>query len=488
MSAGRSFWISLGGNLLGLLLFALLTPVYLRAIGPERYGIVAVILSLSMYISTFNFGMGPALTYHIAGTLNGKIAAQSDAYWSAMALSAPLGLIASVLIFGLLPIGLANVMHLSASARIELRGAITPLVGIGLCTILTANIRGTWNGRRAFLTLAGFSSIETAFTILLPVVTALYVSNEISALLYATFAARISLLAGGMALCSARMFNYRLPRVSLTQLRLMTRYGSWVTLGTFVETIVSSADRLILGTLGGAVQIPVYSIPLSITSRAMIIPLNLLSTMFPNMVGADEDAGKALLSKITRFILLLTPGYVVVIALASPLLRYWISVDFSEQASLCMEFLAAALWIEGVSAIYFYQLNARGDARANFLIALGIVLPYLGMLALGTWLAGASGVAAAYLARNILILLARLWLAKIRGADLRIVAANAMPVAAALLFAAHGWAAFTTPSIVLGVAVMVLSIGVSLWTRPDELSQIASRIWTGRSRIVGKTR
>ena len=50
MSTGRNFAVNLGGNLLGLVLFAALTPVYLHAIGPERYGVVAVILSLSTYV------------------------------------------------------------------------------------------------------------------------------------------------------------------------------------------------------------------------------------------------------------------------------------------------------------------------------------------------------------------------------------------------------------------------------------------------------
>ena len=36
MSTGRNFAVNLGGNLLGLVLFAALTPVYLHAIGPER--------------------------------------------------------------------------------------------------------------------------------------------------------------------------------------------------------------------------------------------------------------------------------------------------------------------------------------------------------------------------------------------------------------------------------------------------------------------
>ena len=149
MSTGRNFAINLGGNLLGLGLFAALTPVYLHAIGPERYGVVAVILSLSTYVATFNFGMGPALAYFVSGELKDDVAAQSEAYWSAMALSMPIGLIASVLIFGLLPLGLAELMHLSPNIRHELRGAVPPLIGIGLSIVLVSNARGVWNGRQA---------------------------------------------------------------------------------------------------------------------------------------------------------------------------------------------------------------------------------------------------------------------------------------------------------------------------------------------------
>ncbi|WP_404371383.1 oligosaccharide flippase family protein [Sphingomonas sp. MMS24-J45] len=480
MSTGRNFAVNLGGNLLGLVLFAALTPVYLHAIGPERYGVVAVILSLSTYVATFNFGMGPALTYFVSGELRDDVAAQSEAYWSAMALSAPIGLIASIIIFGLLPLGLAELMHLSPAIRVEMRGAVVPLIGIGLCIVLASNARGVWNGRHAFLTLAVFSSLDTVLTILLPVLAAIFVSNEISALLYATLAARAVILLSAMAISSLRMFEHRLPRVSLRRVRMMLGYGGWVSLGTLVETIVSSADRLVLGTVSGASQIALYNIPLSVTSRSMTIPLSLLSVIFPKLVGADGERERVLLSKTIRFVLLLTPGYVLVAAVSAPLLRYWISPSFADSATWSLQILTLALWIEAISAIYFFLLNARGNARANFLIVLMVSAPYIAMLAVGAWLFGAAGVATAYLLKNILLFTGRGTFAQIRRDDLRAITINVAPLLLCVLVAPHGWGGITAFSVAVAVIAALLSLIACLWTRPHDLKDMALGMIPGR--------
>ena len=480
MSTGRNFAINLGGNLLGLGLFAALTPVYLHAIGPERYGVVAVILSLSTYVATFNFGMGPALAYFVSGELKDDVAAQSEAYWSAMALSMPIGLIASVLIFGLLPLGLAELMHISPNIRHELRGAVLPLVGIGLSIVLVSNARGVWNGRQAFLTLAIFSSFDTVLTVLLPVLTALFVSNEISALLYATFAARVTILLAAMSICSWRMFQRHLPRVSLRRIRTMLGYGGWVSLGTLVETIVSSADRLILGVVSGAAQIALYSIPLSVTSRSMTIPLSLLAVIFPKLVGLEPEREQALLSKTIRFILLLTPGYILVAAISAPVLRYWISAEFANKATWSLQILAAALWIEAISAIFFFQLNARGNARANFLIVLVISGPYIAMLLAGAWLFGATGVACAYFSKNLMLLVGRGAVARIARGDLRAIGINLIPLLLSVLLAPHDWAGVTMLPIAGAVMALLLSLAACLWTRPHDLKGMTMAMLPGR--------
>ena len=481
MSAGRNFLTNLGGNLVGLALFAALTPVYLNAIGPERYGVVALILSLSMYVATFNFGLGPALTYQIAGVLKDDVRAQSEAYWSAMALSTPVGLIASLLIFGALPVGLADLMHLTAAVRHELRGAFLPLVGIGLCTILSSNVRGVWTGRQAFLTLAVFTSLDTILTILVPVLTALYISSEIGALLYATLFTRLVLLFGSMAQCSATVLGGNWPRVSRSRIRIMMGYGGWVTMATLVETVLSSADRLILGTIVGARTIPIYSIPLSVTSRAMILPMSLLTAVFPKLVGSDAERESLLMDRTIRLIVLLTPGYALVVALSAPILRYWISARFADEAALILQIMAVALWFEGVAAIFYYQLNARGNARANFLIGAMIVVPYLTALAVGAWAAGAAGVAVAYLLRNIAILGARARWAGAPASSVRVIFVNFLPLAVVLGVAPHGWSAATPALFAAALVGVGLSCLACWWTRLPNLHEMLLSILPQRS-------
>ena len=486
MSSGRNFLISLGGNMLGIALFAVLTPVYFHAIGAERYGVITVILSLSMYVATFNFGLGPALTYQVAGPLKGDIAAQSEHFWSAMVLSLPLGIVASMIIFGLLPIGLADLMHMSPTVRNETRAAFLPLVGIGLCTILSANVRGVWHGRQAFVTMSIFSAIDTVLTILMPVLAALYWSPEIGVLLYATLWTRLFLLLITTLVLGATKLQALRPRVSVAPVRAMLGYGGWVTLATLVETVVSSADRLVLGTVSGAAQIPVYSIPLSLTSRSMILPLSLISAIFPKLVGADPLREQDLLDKTVRFILLLTPGYMVVVAAAAPLLRYWIGRDFADQATWSLQLLAIAYWIDGVSTIYYSLLNARGKTRANFLIGTGLILPYGAALAGGAWAFGAAGVAAVFLLRALGTLIARAIWSSAHSREVRAIGLNLLALLIGGLVAPHAWSTLTTLQAGLGGGAVLLSISICLWTRPDDMLAMVRAVLPNRPSALGQ--
>ena len=469
MSSGRNFLINLSGSVVGLLLFAALTPVYFHTIGAERYGVVTVILSLSLYVATFNFGLAPALTYQIAGTLKDDVSAQSEAFWSVMVFTAPIGLAASVVIFGLLPIGLAELMHLSEPVRKEMGGAFVPLVGIGLCTILSANVRGVWHGRQSFVTMSIFGGVETAFTILFPVLTALYVSAEIGALLYATLLTRVLLLGSSIAvLWSGKLQGLR-PRLAFAPVRAMLGYGGWVTIGTLVETVASSADRLILGAATSAAQIPIYSIPLQATARSMILPLSLISTVFPKLVGADPGRQSVLLDKTVRFILLLTPGYVAVAAGAAPLLRYWMGRDFADQAAWSLQILAAGHWIEGISNIYYSQLNARGLTRANFLIGAGVVLPYAAGLAVGAWTLGATGVSLVFFLRALGTMIARATWSGTRIREMHAIGIHLAVVTAGVLVSPHAFSSMTVLQAAMAGVAVLLSIATCLWTRPHDL-------------------
>ncbi|WP_353204021.1 oligosaccharide flippase family protein [Sphingomonas sp.] len=471
--------------MLGIALFAVLTPVYFHAIGAERYGVITVILSLSMYVATFNFGLGPALTYQVAGPLRDDIPAQSEAFWSAMAFSTPLGLVASIIIFGLLPIGLADLMHMSPTVRTETGAAFLPLVGIGLCTILSANVRGVWHGRQAFVTLSVFGAFETVLTILMPVLAALYWSPDIGVLLYATLWTRSLLLVGGTLVLAGAKFQRLYPRISLLPVRAMLGYGGWVTLSTLVETVVSSADRLVLGAVSGAGQIPVYSIPLSLTSRSMILPFSLISTIFPKLVGADAEREHILLDKTVRFVLLLTPGYLVVGVAAAPLLRYWISRDFADQATWSLQILAIAFWIEGVSTIYYSLLNARRQTRANFLIGSGAILPYGLALVAGAWAFGAAGVATVFLLRTLGTLIARALWSDAHWSEVRAISVNLAPLLIGVLVAPHAWSTLTVAQVGLGSGAVLASVAMCLWTRPSDMLALARAILPSRRSKIG---
>lgn len=471
MRTGINSIINFGGSVAGLFLFALLTPLYLQAIGAERYGLLMVILALSAYVGVFNIGMGPALTYQVAGELRTDVAAQSEAFWSAMLLSAPVALVASALVFGLLPLGVASMLHLSEAIRAELYRSLPALTGIGIVTILTGNVRGMLAGREAFISLAVMGFLEASLGVLIPALVAIYISPEIPTLLLAIMGGRLLILTATWAYCVQWLLGRQPPRVSVARTRSLLGYGTWTSLGVAVETIISSADRVVLGITGGTEKVTVYSIPQSVASRSMIIPLSLLTAVFPRLVREAGVDDRNLTSSIVQVYLSFTPGYVTVVLTAAPLLGVWISPEMSDLSSWPLQLLTVAFWLEGAAAIYFFKLNAEGAVRANFLIVFYIAAPYCTALAAGALIAGPTGVAAVFLARNFVLLIVRARASNVKVQEVRAVMLHLSVLLLAVTVAPHRWDEVTpAPQM---AAVLLLSLAAAFLTRPREVIRLA---------------
>ena len=142
MAIRRNSFVNLTGSLVGLVLFAALTPVYFHVIGSERYGILAIIWAFLSFFAAFDFGMGAALTFRIASEARAAPSVQADYFWTAMAISLPIGLILGAVLLGSVGGGLGHLFNLSPTVNVELLKSAPALLGIGLCTVLLSTAGG----------------------------------------------------------------------------------------------------------------------------------------------------------------------------------------------------------------------------------------------------------------------------------------------------------------------------------------------------------
>src|SRR6185369_9716553 len=96
MSIGRNSVANLLRSIIPLLVTLATVPVYLRLIGAERYGALAVIWVVFSYFGFFDFGLGQATAQRMAKLKDSSIDERSKLFWTSFWLTLILGIIGGV--------------------------------------------------------------------------------------------------------------------------------------------------------------------------------------------------------------------------------------------------------------------------------------------------------------------------------------------------------------------------------------------------------
>ncbi|MEO9130523.1 MAG: oligosaccharide flippase family protein, partial [Sphingomonas sp.] len=376
MAIRRNSIVNLVGSLVGLVLFAVLTPLYFHVIGSERYGILAIIGVFLTFFAAFDFGMGAALTYRIANEARSDVKRQADYFWTAMAISLPVGLVAGAVLFGLVGGGLGNIFKLTPAISAELLHAAVPLFAIGVSTILLTTISGFLIGREYFVANAALAALGPSLSILLPVLAALLLSPSLDVLILATLAGRGIVVLAGLAVSQIMILRNARPTISRQSARALASYGAWMSVGGLIELAVSSVDRLILGMVTGPAAVGFYSVPASVLARVMIFPASIATAALPQLASRSAEEEIILARKIVAMVGVLTPCFVAGEFLAEPFLRLWMGPAFAKVATLPMQLLLPGFWMEAMGSILYFRLLAQGRPGTSAAVAAVILLPY----------------------------------------------------------------------------------------------------------------
>lgn len=480
MAIRRNSFVNLAGSLVGLVLFATLTPLYFHVIGNERYGILAIIWAFLTFFSAFDLGMGSALTYRIASESKDDRSRQSDYFWTAMAISVPVGAVTGVILFGLVGGGFGNLFNLSPAVSDELLRSTPALLAIGLSTVLNSTAGGLLRAREYFVTSAVLGAINLALSITMPVLAAVLISPSLESLIIATLIGRLILVIASMTIAQVILLQNARPTISLASARALLGYGSSVSIGGLLELAISSADRLILGAVAGSGAVAYYAVPSSAISRVMVFPASLGQAALPQLAARAVEEEKILGQKMLRMIAVLSPVFVIGIFLTRPFLTLWMGASFALLATLPMQILLAAFWLEMFSGSLYYRILGQGRPAANIYVAGVIIAPYCALLLGLSHLWGVSGACVAYFGRNIMYLSGRAFFTKSGKTLLATIAPEGSVVLASLVVCL--FALPEQPPVAVGIILSIISIGIFARRRPVEFDTLIHDLM-GRFRL-----
>ncbi len=410
-----------GWNLLGQMLslpMALVAiPLLIAALGTERFGILMMAWLAIGYFGLFDLGLGQALSKLMVERL-GSAREQElpGVVWTALALMAALGLLASLLLAALATPLVTQVLSVPPQLHGEAIASFR-WIAVGLPFVTVASgLTGMLAARQRFDLLGATRLLTAAVTYLGPLAI-LPFSISLSAVTGVLVLGRVSACVIHLLLClRIEPALRRRPAYRQALVRQLLRFGGWVTVSGVLGPIMVTADRFFVGAWVSMAAVAYYATPYEVITKLGMIPGALSGVLFVAFAAPqsqDAAAARLLFDRgIKGLFLILFPLVVVVVAAAQPALALWLGPDFARHSYRVLQWLAVGVFVNSLAQIPFVLLQGRGrpDIPARLhLVELPLYLVAAFVLIAHWGLEGAAMAWTARVALDALLLYAAAW-------------------------------------------------------------------------------
>ena len=359
----------------GLPLFVALAavPLLLRGLGDVRFGILGLVW---IFLTVFSdFGFHRAGTRFLARSLGadaaddlGRIARITIGAQIALGVTLALLMAAGsgVLVESVLQ--LAPEAHREARVAFLLLAAATPILTVG------AAFRGFLEAAQRFAALNLIRAMASTLTYLLPAGAVLLGWGVIpivgllvgvrAFLLVGFWVASRDLLVTATSVTTPNDGLTQHPRL---QAREILAFGGWTTVSTVVSPVLVYVDRFMLGALVSVAAVGLYTAPVELVVRVLLIPGSIAAILFP-AVSSVQARGEGLVAaalarKASIAILAVVgPFAVVLLVFAGPIMYTWLGPQATPETVLALQILAPGVLANSLAFVPFSVLQGLGRA------------------------------------------------------------------------------------------------------------------------------
>lgn len=392
-------------NLIGtgapLIVGAFSIPFLIGKLGTEAFGILSLVWVLIGYFSIFDFGLGRALTLHVA-------LARQEAEDQ----------ISGIVKAGLLTVGLAGVIGLLLLINIAdnlgykwmkvsfdlqettILSLKIAAFGIPMATI-TTGLRGVLEGFNKFKTTNILRILLGVANFGVPAVILILFGNSLELIVFALIFSRLIVAIVHMVYVNKLMpRGWLYKKVNYKLMKKVYSFGAWNLVSNIVGPLMVHADKFLISISLGASVVAYYTVPFEILIRILIIPSALTTALFPVLAGLIKNNIEEALRSYKKCLLntfyLLVPVCIASIFLSEQILHIWIDENFANEAKLVFSILAIGILFNGISFVPFTLIQATGNARTTSFIHLSELIFYVPILMLAMNISGLVGAAFAW--------------------------------------------------------------------------------------------
>lgn len=391
------------GAVLPIGLALITVPLYLKLVGPDRYGILAIAWLLMGYFGLFDLGLGRATSFRVASLKEATPEARASTVWSAVCVNLAMGVLGGIVLWGVGIFFFGQILKTPESLRLEILAGVPILAAAVPVATVAGVLIGALQGREKFLETNVISVSTTALFQLLPLGAAYFVGPSLPLLLTVAILARVvALLALGYS-CHRELFRGARPRFDRKEIPFLLKFGGWVNLTSIVGPILDIVDRFAIGAVLGTTALAVYTVAFQLTQRIRLLPGSLVNALFPRMTSSTPEARDALARRaIQTLACVVSPVVLCGILVLEPFLVIWVGEEMATQAAPIGRVLFIAFWANAFALVPFIFLQSSGRPDLPPKMHLIEIPIYLTGLYAGMKLIGLLGCALAFAGRCLL--------------------------------------------------------------------------------------
>jgi O-antigen/teichoic acid export membrane protein len=340
-----------------LVLTFVTAPYTVHHLGPELFGILALVQVTAGFAGLLNLGIGQALTKYVSelfwkGDLQ-EINRLFQTAWATCIMAGLVGLAAligpretigrlffrgpevneAVVSFAIFvaAFGLFTSMLLEAISALP-----AALQRFGICNAVNV-LAGTVRCLGPVIVLACGYSIRAVLVVSLA-------SNFLAVAVFAVVSRR---LIPGSSL---------LPSFSRPAFRKLFTFSFPLLLSALFALVVTRVDRFILAYYMPLAAVAFYTLPYSISEKASVGVANITSVVFPftselHSMEAHDKVHELYLHSTKILMLVSLPITVILVGVPGPILRYWLGPEYAAQGAIALSLLGAATFMNAASAV-----------------------------------------------------------------------------------------------------------------------------------------
>ena len=376
-------------------------PLYLHLIGEARYGVLALVWLFLGYFGLFDPGITRAALFHIARLSEANQEVEREqVFWTALTINLCFGLAGGIVLYFIAKPFFLTTFKMPETMRGEVVASLPWLAASVPLSIVTGVLGGAMQARERFGSFNLINALNALATQIVPLAIAYRYGPDLTRLIAAVLITRaVGSIPNLVVLKQALPFGVG-GGFQRCLVATLFSYGGWVTISNLINPVLTTMDRMVVGSVIGAQGVAFYTVPFNLVSRVSLLPASFATSLFPKLSrSSPAESSQLAEDAIGTVAAIMTPLVICGIALLPLFMRYWVGVSFAQRSAPIGVILLAGIWINSLAIIPFEHLQAinRPDLTAKF-HAFEIV-PFLTVLWAGVHYFGLIGAAWAWTLR-----------------------------------------------------------------------------------------